>query len=430
MRHGILAALLLLATGLAVAAEPSQRTLTFEDRVSAQKAIEQVYWSHRIWPKENPGPKPTLSAVMPDDAIRAEVEDYLKKSNALEKWWQRPITAEQLQAEMNRMAMHSRDPQLLSELFRALRDDPSLVAETLVRQTLAERLIRNWYAYDMRFHSDLKREALAALAYCVGVDCMTSLGCEKYETTWKLQTNKGKRSNGASGDRTLYLDADQWKADLSELARRLGGNPESLPLGKFGDLDETPDAFLATAALAQDNDQVATVTIVWPKTAFDSWWAKQRETVIADVPSSTLAFKPAVLGATACVNDTWMPTRSDVPDGRSADTAVWTGTEMIVWGGYVGGSDANTGGRYNPSTDSWIATSTGANVPAARSGHTAIWTGMEMIVWGGLRPEYRRALQPIDRLVDANVDGRQRATGAQTAHRGLDGNGDDHLGWR
>jgi hypothetical protein len=30
---------------------------------------------------------------------------------------------------------------------------------------------------------------------------------------------------------------------------------------------------------------------------------------------------------------------------------------MIVWGGYVGGN-VNTGGRYNPGTDSWTATTT------------------------------------------------------------------------
>jgi hypothetical protein len=54
---------------------------------------------------------------------------------------------------------------------------------------------------------------------------------------------------------------------------------------------------------------------------------------------------------------------------------------MIVWGGY-GGSSLNTGGRYNPSTDSWTDTST-TNAPAARFNHTAVWTGNEMIVWGG-----------------------------------------------
>ena len=45
------------------ASDLGQRTLTFEDRVAAQKAIEQVYWNHRIWPKEIATPKPPLSAV-------------------------------------------------------------------------------------------------------------------------------------------------------------------------------------------------------------------------------------------------------------------------------------------------------------------------------------------------------------------------------
>ena len=31
----------------------SQRTLTFAERVAYQRAIEDVYWRHRIWPKEN-----------------------------------------------------------------------------------------------------------------------------------------------------------------------------------------------------------------------------------------------------------------------------------------------------------------------------------------------------------------------------------------
>jgi hypothetical protein len=59
-----------------------------------------------------------------------------------------------------------------------------------------------------------------------------------------------------------------------------------------------------------------------------------------------------------------------------------TGSEMIVWGGYSG-SYLNTGGRYNLSTDTWAATSTGTNCPSGRRSHTAVWTGTRMIVWGG-----------------------------------------------
>jgi N-acetylneuraminic acid mutarotase len=65
------------------------------------------------------------------------------------------------------------------------------------------------------------------------------------------------------------------------------------------------------------------------------------------------------------------------------NTVIWTGTEMIVWGGSIDGTDVNTGGRYNPATDSWAATSSSNNVPEPGSSHTAVWTGTEMIVWGG-----------------------------------------------
>ncbi len=72
--------------------------------------------------------------------------------------------------------------------------------------------------------------------------------------------------------------------------------------------------------------------------------------------------------------------------GRSKHTAVWTGSEMIVWGGHtIGGNlsnDLNDGGRYNPVGNSWTNVTT-SSAPAARNSHTAVWTGSEMIVWGG-----------------------------------------------
>jgi len=85
-----------------------------------------------------------------------------------------------------------------------------------------------------------------------------------------------------------------------------------------------------------------------------------------------------------CTDDTWTPTSTtNAPDGRMLPTAVWTGSEMIVWGGTTDRINGlNTGGRYNPSTDSWTATTT-TNAPTGRSIHTAVWTGSEMIVWGG-----------------------------------------------
>src|ERR1700745_3325531 len=77
----------------------AQRTLTFEERVSYQRAIEEIYWRHRIWPKENANPKPSLDVVMSQAQLEKKVKEYLRSSQALEDYWQRPITGEQLQAD-------------------------------------------------------------------------------------------------------------------------------------------------------------------------------------------------------------------------------------------------------------------------------------------------------------------------------------------
>ena len=73
---------------------------------------------------------------------------------------------------------------------------------------------------------------------------------------------------------------------------------------------------------------------------------------------------------------------TNAPTGRAGHTAVWTGAEMIVWGGFAQIGLFNTGGAYDPATDTWRALST-TGAPSGRQGHTAVWTGTEMVVFGG-----------------------------------------------
>jgi N-acetylneuraminic acid mutarotase len=85
--------------------------------------------------------------------------------------------------------------------------------------------------------------------------------------------------------------------------------------------------------------------------------------------------------------DTWHAmSRFRAPEARASATAVWTGKEMIVWGGEAGKNGethlVGTGGRYDPLTDRWTAV-TNVDAPEARLSHAAVWTGTEMIVWGG-----------------------------------------------
>jgi hypothetical protein len=238
-----------------------RRTLTLQERVSYQRAIEEVYWRHRIWPNENSKPKPSFDAEMSQLQLKKKVKDYLRNSQALTDYWQRPITARQLQAEMDRMAQDTRQPEVLQELFEALGNDPFVIAECLARPILAERLLA---------HPEFERV--------------------------KQQSRTFDQTVGADANYTL----------------------------------------------------------------------------------------PTISGG-ACIEDAWTSTvLTGTPDPRESHSAVWTGTEMIVWGGddIPSGNFFNTGARYNLVTDTWTATST-INAPSPRYSHTAVWTGSEMIVWGG-----------------------------------------------
>jgi len=73
------------------------------------------------------------------------------------------------------------------------------------------------------------------------------------------------------------------------------------------------------------------------------------------------------------------------PIAPRADAAVvWTGRELLVWGGasgYQGENLRSDGAAYNPAADRWRLL---APAPlSGRQGQAAVWTGREVFVWGG-----------------------------------------------
>jgi hypothetical protein len=90
-------------------------------------------------------------------------------------------------------------------------------------------------------------------------------------------------------------------------------------------------------------------------------------------------------------NPQWIPLLDPIrPPLRAAHTAVWTGEEMLVWGGGYRDDDLTciftlyrqSGGIFVPRLGRWYRMGD-SNAPRGRAGHTAVWTGQEMIVWGG-----------------------------------------------
>ena len=134
--------------------------MSFEERVIYQRAVKDVYWRHRIWPNDRVNPKPPLGAIKSQAQLQDKVADYLRNSQALEDHWQRPITAEQLQAEMDRMAANIKQPQVLRELFEALGNDPFVIADCLARPIVAERSLARLHAND-EIHADSNQSWIA-----------------------------------------------------------------------------------------------------------------------------------------------------------------------------------------------------------------------------------------------------------------------------
>ena len=84
--------------------------------------------------------------------------------------------------------------------------------------------------------------------------------------------------------------------------------------------------------------------------------------------------------------DSWTPTSEvNAPQARMLHWAFWTGDRMLVWGGTPDiCTDLGSGGLYDPVMDTWTATtSTGGAAPRDLMSGTAVWTGTQMIVWGG-----------------------------------------------
>ncbi len=120
-------------------------------------------------------------------------------------------------------------------------------------------------------------------------------------------------------------------------------------------------------------------------------WGGATEDLDYETPPLGAAYDPRA--------DRWRTLPNGPLVGRLAHTAVWTGDEMLVWGGAalgrVPGAYAD-GAAYDPVADRWRPLSAAQGL-ARRLGHSAVWTGNEMVVWGGVDREFHRdggAYQP------------------------------------
>jgi hypothetical protein len=342
----------------------SKRTLTFAERVAYQRAIEEVYWRHRIWPKDRSDPKPSLDAVMSKAQLEKKVANYLRKSQALEDHWQRPITGEQLQAEIDRMARHTKQPDVLRELFAALGNDPFIIAECLARPVLSDRLVTDLSAHDQEpltswralAENHMPKLIAAASAAYTLPNISNGVGCT--DDTWTATSTVNAPSARA-------FHTAVWTG--SEMIVWGGSGDMNMLLNTGGRYNPSTDSWTATSTTNAPAARVSH-TAVWTGSEMIIWGGFDDNIVL----TTGGRYNPGT--------DSWASTAAGEP--RWLHPAVWTGSEMIVWSGNSVSGVLYTGGRYNPSSNSWTATSL-VHVPTPRERHTGVWTGSEMIVWGG-----------------------------------------------
>jgi N-acetylneuraminic acid mutarotase len=125
------------------------------------------------------------------------------------------------------------------------------------------------------------------------------------------------------------------------------------------------------------------------------------------------------------MTNTWRMLAASPLAARSRAIAVWTGTKLVVWGGQATttsgeavGDVLDDGALYDPVADAWYPIAEAPGGGRVSLGATAVWSGSEMLVFGGSAVDQGIAYDPVGNtwrvLPDAPIDARSRAASVWT----------------
>jgi len=127
----------------------------FAARVADRIAIERVYYGHRL------GQKPPFERLLPPSAVEALVKTDRKMEAVLNNLYGVPPTPAQIDAEVHRIDLETREAEMLAEIKNALDNDPLRFARSLARPIVVDRELRHRFENDDRLHAAQREQAEA-----------------------------------------------------------------------------------------------------------------------------------------------------------------------------------------------------------------------------------------------------------------------------
>ena len=266
-------------------------------------AIERVYYGHRT------GTKPPFEEILPTAAIEKLVRADLNKEQVLKSVYNIRVTESEVEAEVKRMDLTTRAPEILAELKKALGNDPRRFARTVARPVVVERELRERFDNDSRLHAEARRRATLArdeilTARKTNAPVQALLEIMKHsdpesftQRTWRL-SGPPVRNSKYEGPAPAKSFGGAYALEGSVTSIQSAGTQagdqllfEDLPpelqkvlnaqLNKPGDVSaviETPNGFLLCLATGRDDRRLSAASLRFAKRGFEAWLESASET--------------------------------------------------------------------------------------------------------------------------------------------------------
>jgi hypothetical protein len=183
-------------------------------------------------------------------------------------------------------------------------------------------------------------------------------------------------SDGAEAQ-AVRMAGSEGQQSVEKLAAAFGNAKAKNPWAQnktdvLSPLQEDEEHYYATAVIKKDKDRLKQGTITWLKEPLKSWLAKAEIQIPVRMAATTgIEYTFPAVGdlSTTCTQDIWTTTSTtNASSARSIHGAVWTGSEMIVWGREQVCPTVlvfNTGGRYCAQSPTPTPTATFTPTPTA-----------------------------------------------------------------